>query len=93
MDQENNQNDNKKTVKKNKKKRCFNCNKKIGLIEYTCRCSDNDKNKIFCSNCRHPKINENDDKGHLCTFDFKSYGRELLEKNNPQIIADKMTAL
>ena len=76
--------------KKKKKKRCHNCNKKIGMVEFKCKCSDIN---IFCSNCRHPKINGNDKKGHICNFDFKQHGREILEKNNPKIEHAKIISI
>ena len=71
-----------------KKKRCSNCNKKIGLMVFTCRCSEN---KIFCSNCKYPKMKETDIKGHLCEFDYKIFGQKILEKNNPKIQPPKIT--
>ena len=81
--------ENKEKTKK-RKKRCYNCNKKIGMIEFKCKCSDVN---IFCSNCRHPKINDNDEKGHVCNFDFKQHGREILEKNNPKIEHSKINGI
>ena len=68
--------------KKKKTKRCSNCNKKVGLLGFTCRCSED---KIFCTHCRYPKNKETDEKGHTCNFDFQKYGKDILEKNNPKI--------
>ena len=87
MDTKNNLEFNDDKIAKKKKKKCSNCNKKIGLIEFKCRCSET---KIFCSHCRYPKINEKDEKGHLCNFDFQSHGREILEKHNPKIEKSKI---
>ena len=72
---------------KKKSKKCSNCNKRIGMIEFKCKCSDI---KIFCSSCRYPKTNENDRNGHICDFDFQKHGREILEKNNPKIEHSKI---
>ena len=45
------------------KKRCYHCNKKIKLMEYTCRCDE-----IFCQKCRMPE-------SHECKFDYKNNGK------------------
>jgi hypothetical protein len=84
MDNEKSEGKNKKKIKQ---KRCSNCNKKIGLIVFTCRCSETN---IFCSNCRYPKLKETDEKGHLCDFDFKEFEQKILEKNNPKIESSKI---
>ena len=60
------------------KKRCYYCNKKIKLMEYTCKCQE-----IFCQKCRMPEI-------HKCTFDYKNNGKMLLAKNLPQVKCDKV---
>lgn len=56
--------------KKKSKQRCFNCKKKIGLIELMCKCSD--KNK-FCSNCILSET-------HNCTYDYKNDKTILINK-------------
>ena len=66
---------------KNVKKRCFNCNKKLGIIPFDCRCLN-----TFCTKCRLPS-------DHNCTYDFKSEGKDKLIKENPTIIADKVTVI
>ncbi len=67
-------------MSKNKKNRCSQCQKKVGLIGFTCKCE-----KLFCSNCRHPKMNESQQNGHICSFDYKKNAQETLKKNNPVI--------
>jgi hypothetical protein len=62
-----------KTVQTNKN-RCFSCNKKVGYTGLPCRCD-----YIFCGNCRYPEK-------HSCTFDFKTHGRKILEKQNQKIV-------
>jgi hypothetical protein len=44
------------------------CNKKLKLTDMSCRCE-----KTFCGLHRHAET-------HNCTFDYKSYGREVLSK-------------
>lgn len=61
------------------KNRCKNCNKKIGLMGFRCRCGE-----MFCGVHRYPKE-------HFCTFDFKKADRELLAKQNPLINGDKLS--
>jgi len=63
------------------KKRCSECKVKVGLMSFTCSC-----NKEFCIKCRFPEE-------HKCTFDFKSKAKENLAKNNPIIIASKVTEI
>ena len=46
-----------------KSTRCFNCRKKLGLMEFKCKCE-----LKFCSGCVQPEK-------HKCTFDHKT--REL----------------
>lgn len=49
------------------------CIKKLGIIPFVCRCE-----KEFCAKHRIPEI-------HCCTFDYKTSGREALQKANQQI--------
>ena len=67
-----------KKPKKLKKPRCKKCNKKLGLVPFTCKCDD-----LFCAKCRMPEE-------HDCTFDWKKKYREKLEKENPKIEANKV---
>lgn len=50
------------------KKRCFDCNKKIGLLGIECKCS-----YIFCNIHRLPEE-------HKCDFDYKQAGKAQLKK-------------
>jgi len=52
--------------------KCAVCNKKYGLLSYTCKCG-----VITCNIHRWPS--------HKCTFDYKSHYQNELEKNNPKI--------
>lgn len=54
---------------KEKKQRCYHCNKKLKLMNFECRC----KNR-FCSNCKAAET-------HKCPIDYKKLGREELERN------------
>ena len=53
--------------------------KKVNIIPYKCKCGI----KKLCSECRYPET-------HKCTYDFKTEGKILIEKNNPRIIANKI---
>lgn len=68
------------TNTKPKKRRCDhkNCNKKLGLIITKCKCCGS-----FCSTHRLPE-------DHECSYDYVKYGKEILEKNNPLVIKDKI---
>jgi len=56
---------------------CQNCKRK-SLIKILCKCD-----KTVCINCRYPEK-------HTCVFDFKKEGKELLQKNNPVVIGEKL---
>jgi len=58
--------------------RCPVCNKKLKLTDIKCKCE-----KIFCSLHRYPSM-------HDCSFNFKLLDRDILEKNNPKIVLDKV---
>lgn len=70
----------KKKSKKKKKSRCYNCNKKVGLTGFECRC---DSEVRFCDKCRHSDV-------HNCTFDYAFQHKELLAKQNIRVVADKL---
>ena len=63
------------------KKKCFHCNSKLKLISYTCNCKNN-----FCAKCRLPE-------SHNCTFNYKSEGKENLQKKLIKVEADKITKI
>ncbi|XP_051119015.1 zinc finger A20 and AN1 domain-containing stress-associated protein 1 [Andrographis paniculata] len=65
----------KKAVVKN---RCGNCNKKVGVLGFQCRCGG-----TFCGVHRYAEK-------HDCTFDFKARGKESIAKTNPVVKADKI---
>lgn len=52
-----------------KKKRCEQCKKKLGLMEYKCKCE-----KLFCISHLQPQE-------HECTFDFKAEADKTLTKH------------
>ena len=61
-----------------KQARCNICNKKAGLVPFTCKC---DKDKVFCSKHRHD---------HQCTFDYRKEFQERILEENPVIKHDKL---
>lgn len=65
-------------TKSTRKLRCPNCQKIMGILQYSCACGGH-----FCSKCRYS--NE-----HQCPIDYKAIGRTLLAKTNPQVIADRV---
>jgi len=58
--------------------RCFTCNKRLGLTGFKCRCEHH-----FCPLHRHANA-------HNCTFDYKSFGRDKIAKNNPTVVGSKL---
>ncbi|KAG5597244.1 hypothetical protein H5410_038476 [Solanum commersonii] len=60
------------------KQRCMTCKKKVGLLGFSCRCKG-----MFCSVHKYPEE-------HSCTFDYKSFGRVTLAKENPPCRHDKL---
>ena len=59
--------------KKEKKIRCDFCNKKLGLIFFTCKCENH-----FCQKHLNPH-------SHDCSFNYKLECQEKLKENNPQM--------
>uniref|UniRef100_A0A0E0LV80 AN1-type domain-containing protein n=1 Tax=Oryza punctata TaxID=4537 RepID=A0A0E0LV80_ORYPU len=62
-----------------KPNKCMACRKKVGLLGFECRCGG-----VFCSLHRYA------DK-HGCSFDFRKSDRKKIAKENPLIIAAKIT--
>ena len=60
------------------KDQCWKCEKKVGYLGFTCRCT-----YTFCGVHRH--FIE-----HNCDFDYKSMERERLKKENPLIVTKKV---
>ncbi|CAJ0960631.1 unnamed protein product, partial [Mesorhabditis belari] len=61
-----------------KANRCHQCNKRVGLTGFSCRCGG-----LYCSEHRY-------DNAHGCTFDYKTMEREELRKNNPVVVSEKI---
>lgn len=66
------------TSMKKKRNRCEICNKKVGLTGFECRCGN-----LFCGTHRYPEE-------HSCNVDFKKIGRQVLAKQNPKCVGDKL---
>jgi len=78
------ENDNKEenlSTKSVSKTRCNECNKKLGLIPFNCKCQG-----FFCTIHRYPEK-------HNCDFDHVTFQREKLIKDNPVIRADKLSKI
>ena len=57
-----------------KKIKCKSCKKKIiSGMEYKCRCDE-----VYCTRCRMPE-------DHVCSFDWKTFQKEKLKKDNPVV--------
>jgi predicted nucleic acid binding AN1-type Zn finger protein len=67
-------------IKQKSKKRCNydTCKTKLGLIPFECRCLMN-----YCPEHRLPE-------NHQCSFDYKNFGKSLIEKNNQKVIGEKI---
>lgn len=61
-----------------RKKRCNQCRKKLGLTSFACRCG-----YYYCATHRLPEE-------HSCSFDYKMNGRNELNKINVLVTGDKM---
>lgn len=66
--------------KRKKKNRCpvDGCGKRLSLLDITCKCEQK-----FCMKHRHPEE-------HSCDYDFKSEGREKLERDNKAVLGIKL---
>jgi hypothetical protein len=67
-----------KKKKKKKNNRCSHCNKKYGLMKFTCKC-----NNLFCLTCKNPEA-------HNCSFDYKTHGKEVLVNRMNRVINNKI---
>lgn len=65
-------------ISNNKKdhSRCFQCNRKLRTNILFCKCSH-----AFCSEHLFYK-------DHNCTFNFKEYGKSIIQKQNPKLKSD-----
>jgi len=55
------------------KHKCYNCNAKLKMIIFTCKC-----NHIFC----HKHLGAH---SHNCSYDYKNEKRKQIEGNNPKL--------
>lgn len=60
------------------KERCYHCNKKLKMIHFTCKC-----NHKYCILHQNPH-------SHNCSFNNKKVCQEIIQKNNPQTIHQKV---
>jgi AN1-like Zinc finger/MARCKS family len=60
------------------KNRCYQCNKKVGLLGFECKCG-----RLLCAH--HRQAEE-----HACTYDYRSEGKKKLEAANPRIAFQKV---
>jgi predicted nucleic acid binding AN1-type Zn finger protein len=63
------------------KVKCDHCNKKLGLIVYTCEC-----NHKFCSQHRYKH-------SHNCSLDSKSQAKKNIQKNNQKVVPSKVQTI
>lgn len=76
-----------------KRKRCAECNKHVGLYGIHCRCVNiNNELNIFCSKCIHTKTNK-EEGGHVCKFDYKEHQKNFLEIANQKILCMKISSI
>lgn len=62
--------------------RCAQCNKKLGIIMVMkCHCE-----KMFCAKHRYAEA-------HNCSYDFKKEGQKTISKENPLVVATKVTKI
>jgi hypothetical protein len=60
--------------------KCSECNKKVGLIPYNCKCG-----ATTCALHAYPK--------HACAFDFHAEHKEKVAKENPKIESEKIVKI
>ena len=71
--------DSKQIKKKSKsKQRCLECKKKLGLLGMTCRCGG-----LYSTSHFHPEV-------HTCTFDHKTFKKNILKKNLVKVDTSKV---
>ena len=62
-------------------KRCYQCNKKLKMINFTCRCEHK-----FCIIHQNPH-------NHNCSYDSKANLQLKLQMENPQTIHQKLVKI
>ena len=68
----------KKNNKNNYTKYCAKCDKKLKLTDMKCKCDN-----YYCALHRYSDC-------HDCTFDYKNFNKNLLEKQNPSVKFQKI---
>ena len=70
-------------IESSKISKCYldECKKKLQLTDFKCKC-----NNTYCSKHRLPET-------HNCSYDYKSFGRNLLDKQNQSCIAKKIAVI
>ncbi|KAE8672135.1 Zinc finger A20 and AN1 domain-containing stress-associated protein 1 [Hibiscus syriacus] len=58
--------------------RCSGCRKRVGLTGFRCRCGE-----LFCADHRYSDR-------HDCSYDYKTVGRESIDRENPVVKAAKI---
>jgi len=61
--------------------KCNKCSKKVGIMGHKCKCES-----TFCKAHRLPE-------DHDCEFDFKQASKEKLTKDNPVVMASKISRI
>ncbi|KAJ4970474.1 hypothetical protein NE237_003573 [Protea cynaroides] len=61
--------------------RCSGCRRKVGLTGFRCRCGD-----LFCSEHRYSDR-------HVCSYDYKTAGRDAIARENPVVKAAKIVRI
>lgn len=64
-----------------RKNKCPCCNKKLGLVFFTCKCGDN-----FCAEHR---MSEN----HNCTYDYQNENKKRLESQLVKVVGEKISKI
>lgn len=67
-----------KIKKESKRNKCFECLKRLSITAIKCKC-----NNIYCHEHRHAEK-------HLCTFDYKNYQKNILQKDLAKITNEKV---
>ena len=69
-----------KCEKKKKKNRCHVCRKKVGMLGFKCKCSDE---HLFCAAHRLPE-------SHQCVFDHHAEEKEMLSNKLVKVVCEKI---
>ena len=69
-----------KPDKKPKKNRCATCNKKVGLLGFSCACSEL---LVFCGAHRLPE-------NHNCNYDHGGHGKCVLATKLVKVVNEKV---